>query len=228
MLIFAYINAKIIFKYFRKLNINEIISLNNEISFPFNGLYVNISSNSFIGMNIKYKNKNKLYSHSSLEDKQFIDVKSYLNVSEIILEDEFDDYLLFFFVFSKSNSKNLTVEDKIQIFNGIYTLNMSEGNLEDIKVNRLNRTKVFYIKEELNNALKINMLRKYQYYVRSHSIKTLNEEYNFSVLDDNENIRDFPLEFEENNSLFSFVVIFSKKIFYDKFEIVGILFGIYI
>ena len=105
---------------------------------------------------------------------------------------------------------------------------MSEGNLEDIKVNRLNRTKVFYIKEELNNALKINMLRKYQYYVRSHSIKTLNEEYNFSVLDDNENIRDFPLEFEENNSLFSFVVIFSKKIFYDKFEIVGILFGIYI
>jgi len=66
MLIFAYINAKIIFKYFRKLNINEIISLNNEISFPFNGLYVNISSNSFIGMNIKYKNKNKLYSHSSL------------------------------------------------------------------------------------------------------------------------------------------------------------------
>ena len=221
MLIFAYINAKIIFKYFRKLNINEIISLNNEISFPFNGLYVNISSNSFIGMNIKYKNKNKLYSHSSFADKQFIDVKSYLNVSEIILEDEFDDYLLFFFVFSKSNSKNLTVEDKIQIFNGIYTLNMSEGNLEDIKVNRLNRTKVFYIKEELNNALKINMLRKYQYYVRSHSIKTLNEEYNFSVLDDHENIRDFPLEFEENNSLFSFVVIFSKKIYYDKFEIVG-------
>ena len=98
---------------------------------------------------------------------------------------------------------------------------MSEGNLKNIKVNRFNRTKIFYIKEELNNALKINMPRKYQYYVRSHSIKTLNAEYNFSALDDNENIREFPIEFKTNDSVVYFAVIFSKKLFYDKFEIVG-------
>ena len=192
VLIIAYFFTRIIFKNFRKLNINEIISLNNEISFPFNGLYVNISSNYKIGMVIQYSNKKKIYRNSSVADKLFIDVKSYLNVSKIILEDEFDDYLEFFFVILKSNLKYLTADDRIQIFNGIYTLNMSEGNLENIKVNRFNRTKIFYIKEELNNALKNNMPRKYQYYVRSHSIKTLNEEYNFSVIDDNANIRELP------------------------------------
>ena len=221
VLIIAYFFARIIFKNFRKLNINEIISLNNEISFPFNGLYVNISSNYKIGMVIQYSNKKKIYRNSSVADKLFIDVKSYLNVSKIILEDEFDDYLEFFFVILKSNLKYLTADDRIQIFNGIYTLNMSEGNLENIKVNRFNRTKIFYIKEELNNALKNNMPRKYQYYVRSHSIKTLNEEYNFSVIDDNANIRELPVELESNSSYVYFVVIFSKKLFYDKFEIVG-------
>ena len=225
VLIIAYFFTRIIFKNFRKLNINEIISLNNEISFPFNGLYVNISSNSFIGINIKYSNKKKIYRNYSVADKLFIDVKSYLNVSKIILEDEFDDYLEFFFVILKSNLKYLTADDRIQIFNGIYTLNMSEGNLENIKVNRFNRTKIFYIKEELNNALKNNMPRKYQYYVRSHSIKTLNEEYNFSVIDDNANIRELPVELESNSSYVYFVVIFSKKLFYDKFEIVGDSFG---
>ena len=221
MLIIAYFFTRIIFKNFRKLNINEIISLNNEISFPFNGLYVNISSNSYIGMVIQYSNKKKIFRNYSVADKLFIDVKSYLNVSKIILEDEFDDYLEFFFVILKSNLKYLTADDRIQIFNGIYTLNMSEGNLENIKVNRFNRTKIFYIKEELNNALKNNMPRKYQYYVRSHSIKTLNEEYNFSVIDDNANIRELPMEFKANDSYVYFVVIFSKKLFYDKFEIVG-------
>ena len=221
VLIIAYFFTRIIFKNFRKLNINEIISLNNEISFPFNGLYVNISSNSYIGMVIQYSNKKKIFRNYSVADKLFIDVKSYLNVSKIILEDEFDDYLEFFFVILKSNLKYLTADDRIQIFNGIYTLNMSEGNLENIKVNRFNRTKIFYIKEELNNALKNNMPRKYQYYVRSHSIKTLNEEYNFSVIDDNANIRELPVELESNSSYVYFVVIFSKKLFYDKFEIVG-------
>ena len=221
MLFFAFINAKIIFKYFRKLNINEIISLNNEISFPFNSLYVNISSSSYIGMVIQYSNKKKIYNYSYVAKQLFIDVKKYLNVSQIILEDESDDYLEFFFLFKKPNLKYLTNKDRIEILNGIYTLNMSEGNLEDIKVTRFNRKKVFYIKEELNNALKINMPRKYQYYVRSHSIKTLNEEYNFSILDDNENIREFPVEFERNSSFVYFEVIFSKKVFYDKFEIVG-------
>ena len=100
MLIIAYFFTRIIFKNFRKLNINEIISLNNEISFPFNGLYVNISSNSYIGMVIQYSNKKKIYRNSSIADKLFIDVKSYLNVSKIILEDEFDDYLEFFFCYS--------------------------------------------------------------------------------------------------------------------------------
>ena len=221
MLFFAFINAKIIFKYFRKLNINEIISLNNEISFPFNGLYVNISSSSYIGMVIQYSNKKKIYNYSNVATQLFIDVKKYLNVSQIILEDESDDYLDFFFVILKPNLEYLTDKDRIEILNGIYTLNMSEGNLEDIKVTRFNRTKVFYIKEELNNALKINMPRKYQYYVRSHSIKTLNEEYNFSVIDDNANIRELPVELESNSSYVYFVVIFSKKLFYDKFEIVG-------
>lgn len=89
VLIIAYFFTRIIFKNFRKLNINEIISLNNEISFPFNGLYVNISSNSKIGMVIQYSNKKKIYRNSSVADKLFIDVKSYLNVSKIILEDEF-------------------------------------------------------------------------------------------------------------------------------------------
>ena len=60
MLIIAYFFTRIIFKNFRKLNINEIISLNNEISFPFNGLYVNISSSSYIGMVIQYSNKKNI------------------------------------------------------------------------------------------------------------------------------------------------------------------------
>ena len=139
-----------------------------------------------------------------------------LNVSEIILENESEDSLIFIFYISQLNKYG-----SVCIRNGIYTGNMSEGNNKDIKINKFYREKSFMIEEEFNYTFKYNISRIYQYYVRSHSIKTLNEEYHFSVIDDNENIRSLPFEVKPKTSIYYFAVILKKKTFYDSLEVVG-------
>ena len=214
-ILYTYMN----YEYFRKLSVSEIISLNNQISFPFKELYINISNkNGIIGTGIIYIKKNEIVRRLFV-DEQFIDVKSVLNVSEIILEDESEDSLIFIFFISQLNKYG-----SVCIRNGIYTGNMSEGNNKDIKINKFYREKSFMIEEEFNYTFKYNISRIYQYYVRSHSIKTLNEEYHFSVIDDNENIRSLPYEvkpIKPKTSIYYFAVILKKKIFYDSLEVVG-------
>ena len=211
-ILYTYMN----YEYFRKLSVSEIISLNNQISFPFKDLYINITNKYGIeGTRIIYIKKNEIV-RTSFVDEQFIDVKSVLNVSEIILEHEFKDSLIFIFFISK-----LKHYGYVDIINGIYTGNMSEGNNKDIEINKFDRVKSFMIEEEFNYTFKYNVSRIYQYYVRSHSIKTLNEEYNFSVIDDNENIRSLPFEVKPKTSIYYFAVILKKKTFYDSLEVVG-------
>ena len=211
-ILYTYMN----YEYFRKLSVSEIISLNNQISFPFKDLYINITNKYGIeGTRIIYIKKNEIV-RTSFVDEQFIDVKSVLNVSEIILEHEFKDSLIFIFFISK-----LKHYGDVDIINGIYTGNMSEGNNKDIEINKFYRVKSFMIEEEFNYTFKYNVSRIYQYYVRSHSIKTLNEEYKFSVIDDNENIRSLPFEVKPKTSIYYFAVILKKKIFYDSLEVVG-------
>ena len=211
-ILYTYMN----YEYFRKLSVSEIISLNNQISFPFKELYINISNkNGIIGTGIIYRKKNKNERELFVKE-QHIDVKSVLNVSEIILEDESEDSLIFIFFISQLNKYG-----SVCIRNGIYTGNMSEGNNKDIKINKYYREKFFMIEEEFNYTFKYNISRIYQYYVRSHSIKTLNEEYHFSVIDDNENIRSLPFEVKPKTSIYYFAVILKKKTFYDSLEVVG-------
>lgn len=206
--------AKVYFNYFRQLSINEIISLNNDVSFSFINLKIKLFSTNKISTRLIYK-KNSEYKETDFIYKNEIDIKSELKANNLILEDEDKDFIAIGFFL---NGKNFS-DGSIEIQNEIYTFNMSE---KDFKAKKQIRKKRFEIKEELYYSSKKREPRFYQYYIRSHSIKTLNESYNFSVIDDNYNIRPRPLDLENLESTnFIFAIIFKKKKFLNSLEIIG-------
>ena len=219
--IISLIYTYIIYKFFRKLSVSEIISLNNNVSFPLKDLYINITSKpGIIGTHIIYIKKNQKMKHVFLGKQSFINVSSELNDSEIILEDEFEDYLVFAFY----GSSPAVIEDSISVvlINGIYTINMTEGDNKNVQINKYYRQKIFNIKKECSYASKDNGPRIYEYYVRSHSIKTLNEEYNFPVIDDyGNNFFDLSLNYNQSFIYIYLGIQLKKKIFLDSFEIIG-------
>jgi len=219
--IISLIYTYIIYKFFRKLSVSEIISLNNNVSFPLKDLYIKITSKpGIIGTQIIYIKKNQKMKDVFLGKQSFINVSSALNDSEIILEDEFEDYLVFSFY--GSSPAVIEDSDSVVLINGIYTINMTEGDNKNVQINKYYRQKIFNIKNECSYASKNNVPRIYEYYVRSHSIKTLNEEYNFPVIDDyGNNFIDLSLNYNQSFIYFYFGIILRKKIFLDSFEIIG-------
>ena len=219
--IISAIYTYIIYKFFRKLSVSEIISLNNKVSFPLKDLYINITSKpGIIGTLIIYIKNNQKMKQEYLYKQSFINVSSVLNDSEIILEDEFEDYLLF--VFYGSSPAVIEDSDSVALINGIYSINMTEGDNKNVQIKQYYRRKIFNIKKECSYASKDNGPRIYEYYVRSHSIKTLNEEYNFPVIDDyGNNFFDLSLNYNQSFIYIYFGIQLKKKIFLDSFEIIG-------
>ena len=219
--IISLIYTYIIYKFFRKLSVSEIISLNNKVSFPLKDLYINITSKpGIIGTLIIYIKNNQKMKQEYLYKQSFINVSSVLNDSEIILEDEFKDYLLFFFF--GSSPAVIEDSDSVVLINGIYSINMTEGDNKNVQIEQYYRRKTFNIKKECSYASKDNGPRIYEYYVQSHSIKTLNEEYNFPVIDDyGKNFFDLSLDYNQSFTYLYFGIQLKKKIFLDSFEIIG-------
>ena len=217
--IISLIYTYIIYKFLRKLSVSEIISLNNNVSFPLKDLYIAITSKpGIIRTQIIYIKKNQKMKEVFLGKQSFINVSSALNDSEIILEDEFEDYL--WFAFYGSSPAVIEDSDSVVLINGIYTINMTEGDNKNVQINKYYRQKIFNIKKECSYASKDNVPRIYEYYVRSHSIKTLDEEYNFPVIDDyGNNFIDLSLNHNQSPTHPYFGIILRKKIFFNSFEI---------
>lgn len=205
--------------YFRRLSINEIVSLNNGISFPFINLTIKFINNNFkIKTILFYKSKkNSNLKPIIIENKMIKDIKSELKIPNLTLEDE-NEYLIIGFSF---NEKNITKEQEkfsfIELENGIYTFNMSQ---KDFKVRKESRRKIFIIEEELYFSSKKKEPRFYQFFIRSHSIKTLNETYEFPVIDDHYNIIPTPIDFINEKDL-KFAIFLRKKKLLNSLEIIG-------
>lgn len=212
--IIACVITYLYYNYFRQLSINEIISFNNDISFPFINLKISLTNHHTILTKIRYINKKSKISKGTHNiNKTEIDVKSELGLKTLILNDEDDDELTIYF-----GSNEEFTDDFIEMHNEIYSFNMIEN---DFKVNKQIRKKKFYVDEELYFSAIKKEPRIFQYYVRSHSIKTLDKTYQFSVIDDNYNIRPFPKVLLPSDSPFLFGITLKKKKFLNSIEVVG-------
>ena len=189
--------------YFRTLNISETVSLSSNVSFPFQSLEIFINSNLNITTRIKYS-----YYKEIILNKKFINIKEELkkayNISNLILNKEFEDFLSIFFKVNE-NLDNLPEESGyITIINKIYSLNNSGNN---ISVDTWFRSKIFYIYDEVNSLLDKKKFKRYQYDIHSYSIQILDEPpYNFPIIDDNERVRYF-----YNKTDYNFGFYFSKR-----------------
>ena len=136
-LVLTFLYTFVYFNYFRQLSINEIISLNNDVSFSFINLGILINSNTQISTRLLYR-KNSNNKETDFINKNKIDIKSELKVNNLILEDEDKDFLAIgFFLNGKISSDGI-----IEIQNEIYTFNMSK---KDFKVRKEIRKKSFNI-----------------------------------------------------------------------------------
>ena len=126
------------------------------------------------------------------------------NVSNLILNKEDEDYLLILFKID-GNLDNLTERESITIYNKIYALN----NSDNITVKPLYRPKTFFIHNELASSLDRKRFKMYQYNIHSYSIQTLEETYNFPVIDDNEKVRYLYYSYYLN--YYDFAIGFTKR-----------------
>jgi len=201
------------YNFFNSLSSNEIVSLNSDASFPFMNLKIKINYNNRVRVTIAYGNKNsQINKKKQIINKYYIDIKKELNLGNLIIEDEDNDYLSIAFFLSGENN----TYGNIELENEIY---MIENNFE---VKKQIRTKKFNIKEEAYFSSDKKEPRVYRYYIRSHSIKTPDDIYNFSVIDDNYNIRPIPMIYKNAITKdFIFGVSLRKKKFLNRVEIFG-------
>ena len=105
-MIFAY--------YFRKSFVTEVSSNNNNISFPFENLTIVIKGDFDVDVIINYnRDKYPNYFKSIPYNKRLIDIKSELNVSELILEKEFEDSIGIFFKINDNLTKLKIKKEKL-------------------------------------------------------------------------------------------------------------------
>ncbi len=167
--------AYLYFHYLRQLSINEIISLNNDTSFPFINLKVSLTNNHTIMTDINYIKKSEIISQKFIINKTEIDLKSELNIKNLLLEDEDEDELTIYFGYNEGFKFN---EEIIELQNEIYSFNMHEN---DFKVKKQTRKKKFFVDEEFYFSSMKKEPRIFEYYVRSHSIKTLEKLITFQL-----------------------------------------------
>jgi len=215
-LVTTIIIAFVYYNYFNSPSSNELISLNNDASFPFINLKIKINDNNQVRVVIVYENKNsKIKKEKQIINKDYIDIKKELNIGKLMIEDEDNDYLSIYFCLSGENN----TYGNIELENEIYSFSMIENNFE---VKKQIRTKKFDIEEEAFFSSNKKEARVYQYYIRSHSIKTPDDIYNFSVIDDNYNIRPIPMEIKNSAPKdFIFGIILKKKKFLNTVKIFG-------
>ena len=215
----AYFFATYYIIFFGHLDINEKTYYNDDTSYPFTYLEIKIDTDYNLTTYIEYKRKNYNVTKGTFENENKIDInqiKSKLKVKELILEDEFEDYLAFFFKIKK-NIKNISAS--IELWNKIYTFDPSY----DINIAKETyRGKRFFIENELYYSEKGNDTKVYIYDILAHKIKTLNNTYNFSVLSGNEKIRYRPKEIYEYLQDYNFGIFLEKKIFLNIIEIKSI------
>jgi len=215
-LVTTIIIAFVYYNYFNSPSSNELISLNNDASFPFINLKIKINDNNQVRVVIVYENKNsKIKKEKQIINKDYIDIKKELNIGKLMIEDEDNDYLsIYFCLYGENNTYG-----NIELENEIYSFSMIENNFE---VKKQIRTKKFDIEEEAFFSSNKKEARVYQYYIRSHSIKTPDDIYNFSVIDDNYNIRPIPMEIKNSAPKdFIFGIILKKKKFLNTVKIFG-------
>ncbi len=100
--------------YFRKLSLTEVTSYNNNISFPFENLTIVIKGDFDVDVIINYnRDKYPNYFKSIPYNKRLIDIKSELNVSELILEKEFEDSIGIFFKINDNLTKLKIKKEKL-------------------------------------------------------------------------------------------------------------------
>ena len=200
-------------KFISKLSINETVSYISEVSFPFNELLILIYGNYNVITRISYHNDN--YTELKfVENRKFINLTSELKASKLILNKEFEGYLSIFFKIDGNKELSESEEGQLMIVNKIFTLNSSDN---DIRVEKIYRKKSFDIKEELISSKKKKEIKRYKYDVHSHSIQTLNENYNFPVIDDNEKVS----YFHSNEEFYNFGIYLSKKNYLSEIKITG-------
>ena len=211
--------------YFRTLNISETVSLSSNVSFPFQSLEIFINSNLNITTRIKYS-----YYKEIILNKKFINIKEELkkayNISNLILNKEFEDFLSIFFKVNE-NLDNLPDESGyIMIINKIYSLNNSGNN---ISVDAWLRSKRFDIYDEVNSLLDKKKFKRYQYDIHSYSIQILDEPpYNFPIIDDNERVRYFYNKIDYNFGFYFFkrnhlntIKVTTEPFFKKAFDVIG-------
>ena len=123
-LIFAY--------YFRKSFVTEVSSYNNNISFPFENLTIMIQGDFSVSVTIHY-NSDKYPNYIKVipNNQRLIDIKSELNVSKLILENEFKDSIAIFFRINDNLDQIKDKKGEIIIYNKVYYLNTSNQTIKD-------------------------------------------------------------------------------------------------
>ena len=139
------------------------------------------------------------------------------NVSNLILNKEYVDFILILF---KING-NLDSREcgNIKIFNKMFSLNNTDNNIE---VDIMYKPLYFDIFNELASYQENTKFKRYQYDVHSYSIQTLNETYNFPIIDEHEKIRYFykaPADFYQFGAYLSKInYLNSIKVSTDSFK----------
>lgn len=170
----------------RDILINETTSYNDDSSFPFKNLTILILGNFSVSVGIRYKH-GEYNSTKTLHNQPRIEINSILNVSDLILEKEFEDALEIYF---RINDDLTKIEDKngiIVIYNKIYFLNTSNYEIKDFY-----RLKKFFIEDEIYSIEPKNefkSFKRYDYFVHARSIESLEETKNFAIIDENEKFR---------------------------------------
>ena len=198
--------------HFRKSFLTEVTSYNNNISFPFENLTIVIQGNFSVSVIIHYNcDKYPNYFKIAPYNKRLIDIKSELNVSELILEKEFDDHIGIYFKINDNLDQIKYKKGEIIIYNKVYFLNTSNQTIQEFY-----KLYKFNIKDELLSRHFEKEVKIYKYSVHSRSIETLTETKGFSIIDENEKARN--IRFEE--IVFHFGVVFKKRNFLNKLKVI--------
>ena len=203
-LIFAY--------YFRKSFVTEVSSYNNNISFPFENLTIMIQGDFSVSVTIHY-NSDKYPNYIKVipNNHRLIDIKSELNVSKLILENEFKDSIAIFFRINDNLDQIKDKKGEIIIYNKIYYLNTSNQTIKYFY-----KYYKFNIEDELLTRHFEKEVKMYKYSVHSRSIETPTETKGFSIIDENEKTRN---HFFEKN-YFHFGILFTKRNFLNKLKVI--------
>ena len=224
-LIFTYASAQIYYHYFRKTYISEIISYNNVPTYPLENLEICLNydlgkNDDFIFLlgffpNIKdFRKKNQVRKYGEIASiKQ---IKGEYNCFKADKSLKMKDIILkqgeALFIGLKVNEKNFkNLKDKYLYFStNTYTINSKN----EIKKNDI-RFKHFFLEHEIPLSYKNNVVHIYCYDIYSNTLKNGTQTKNFSSISDNEIVRYFNIERDDNSGILD-IIIGEIDILYER------------